>query len=110
MGVLEFHTAEVNECGALLAGQELFLLDLFSGRSEPPSVRLNANLRLIIILLRPESRNQNPENKQKMAAELVDAATSTNLAEMDWGKNIEICELAANDQKYGLETFQLVIL
>lgn len=53
---------------------------------------------------------QNPENKQKMAAELVDAATSTNLAEMDWGKNIEICELAANDQKYVLETFQLVIL
>lgn len=35
-----------------------------------------------------------------MAAELVNSATSSKLAEMDWTKNIEICELAANDQKY----------
>lgn len=32
-----------------------------------------------------------------MAAELVNTATSNKLAEMDWTKNIEICELVARD-------------
>lgn len=35
-----------------------------------------------------------------MAAELVNSATSDKLAEMDWMKNIEICEMVAHDQKY----------
>ena len=34
-----------------------------------------------------------------MAAELVNSATSEKLAEMDWAKNIEICELVARDQR-----------
>ncbi|XP_042506159.1 TOM1-like protein 5 [Macadamia integrifolia] len=33
-----------------------------------------------------------------MAAELVNSATSDKLTEMDWMKNIEICELVAYDQ------------
>lgn len=32
-----------------------------------------------------------------MAAELVNTATSNKLAEMDWTKSIEICELVARD-------------
>ncbi|XP_062192419.1 TOM1-like protein 5 isoform X2 [Phragmites australis] len=32
-----------------------------------------------------------------MASEMVKAATSEKLKEMDWGKNIEICELVARD-------------
>lgn len=39
---------------------------------------------------------------QKMAAELVNAATNEKLGEMDWMKNIEICELVAHDQRYNL--------
>lgn len=35
-----------------------------------------------------------------MAAELVNAATSERLAEIDWMKNIAICELVAHDQRY----------
>lgn len=35
-----------------------------------------------------------------MAAELVSSATSEKLADVDWGKNIEICELAARDERY----------
>ena len=35
-----------------------------------------------------------------MAAELVNYATSEKLTEMDWTKNIEICELVARDQRY----------
>lgn len=34
-----------------------------------------------------------------MAAELVNSATSEKLAETDWMKNIEICELVAHDQR-----------
>ncbi|XP_022739699.1 TOM1-like protein 5 isoform X2 [Durio zibethinus] len=34
-----------------------------------------------------------------MAAELVNSATSEKLPEMDWTKNIEICELVARDQR-----------
>jgi len=33
-------------------------------------------------------------------AALVIAATSEKLAETDWIKNIEICELVAHDKKY----------
>jgi hypothetical protein len=35
-----------------------------------------------------------------MAAELVSSATSEKLAEMDWAKNIQICELVAHDHRY----------
>lgn len=35
-----------------------------------------------------------------MAAELVSSATSEKLADVDWAKNIEICELAARDERY----------
>lgn len=34
-----------------------------------------------------------------MAAELVNVATSEKLTEIDWTKNIEICELVASDQR-----------
>ncbi|KAJ0783777.1 putative VHS domain-containing protein [Helianthus annuus] len=34
-----------------------------------------------------------------MAAELVNAATSDKLTEMDWTKSIEICELVARDHR-----------
>lgn len=37
-----------------------------------------------------------------MAAELVNAATSEKLAEIDWTKNIEISELVARDQRYSI--------
>lgn len=37
-----------------------------------------------------------------MASELVNSATSDKLAEVDWAKNIEICEIVANDQRYFL--------
>ena len=37
---------------------------------------------------------------EKMAAEMVKAATSDKLKEMDWAKNIEICELVAQDPGY----------
>lgn len=35
-----------------------------------------------------------------MAAEMVKAATSDKLKEMDWAKDIEICELVAQDPGY----------
>lgn len=41
-----------------------------------------------------------PGITKTMAAELVNSATSDKLAEMDWVKNIEICEMVAHDQKY----------
>lgn len=34
-----------------------------------------------------------------MASELVNAATSDKLNEMDWTKNIEICEQVAHDHR-----------
>lgn len=37
-----------------------------------------------------------------MAAELVSAATSDKLTEVDWTKSIEICELVARDHRYHL--------
>lgn len=42
-----------------------------------------------------------------MAAELVNAATSEKLAETDWTKNIEICELVAHDHRY-VQCFHLL--
>lgn len=42
--------------------------------------------------------------KKKMAA-LVIAATSEKLAETDWIKNIEICELVAHDKRYPTTLF-----
>lgn len=43
-----------------------------------------------------------------MAAELVNAATSEKLAETDWTKNIEICELVAHDKRYGKSFFPII--
>lgn len=43
-----------------------------------------------------------------MAAELVNSATSDKLAEVDWTKNIEICELVARDQRYNLCLFYIL--
>lgn len=37
------------------------------------------------------------EAGEKMASEMVKAATNDKLKEMDWAKNIEICELVARD-------------
>lgn len=39
------------------------------------------------------------EGNINMASELVSSATSDKLAEMDWTKNIEICELVARDHR-----------
>lgn len=41
----------------------------------------------------------NGRTGQKMAAELVNSATSEKLTEMEWTQNIEICELVAHDQR-----------
>lgn len=38
-----------------------------------------------------------------MATELVNSATSEKLADVDWTKNIEICELVARDQRFNLQ-------
>ncbi|KAB2055864.1 hypothetical protein ES319_A11G066500v1 [Gossypium barbadense] len=43
-----------------------------------------------------------------MAAELVNSATSDKLAEMDWAKNIEICELVARDQRQAKDVFKAI--
>lgn len=41
-----------------------------------------------------------------MATELVNSATSEKLSEVDWAKNIEICESVARDHRYNLwDTF-----
>lgn len=45
-----------------------------------------------------------------MAAELVNSATSEKLAEMDWTKNIQICELVAHDNRYVHLTFPTLSL
>lgn len=37
---------------------------------------------------------------ENMAAELVAAATNEKLEEIDWMKNIEICELVSRDPGY----------
>lgn len=44
-----------------------------------------------------------------MAAELVNAATSEKLAEIDWMKNIEISELVARDQRYPIVSLSFYI-
>ncbi|XVE86402.1 hypothetical protein DITRI_Ditri18aG0032000 [Diplodiscus trichospermus] len=43
-----------------------------------------------------------------MAAELVNSATSEKLAEMNWAKNIEICELVARDQKQAKDVVKAI--
>ncbi|XP_009130265.1 TOM1-like protein 5 [Brassica rapa] len=43
-----------------------------------------------------------------MAAELVSSATSDKLAEMDWTKNIEICELAARDERQAKDVVKAI--
>ncbi|GKV18890.1 hypothetical protein SLEP1_g29211 [Rubroshorea leprosula] len=43
-----------------------------------------------------------------MAAELVNSATSEKLAEVDWTKNIEICELVAQDQRQAKDVMKAI--
>uniref|UniRef100_A0A5B7BMA8 Putative ENTH/VHS/GAT family protein isoform 1 n=1 Tax=Davidia involucrata TaxID=16924 RepID=A0A5B7BMA8_DAVIN len=43
-----------------------------------------------------------------MAAELVNSATSEKLTEMDWMKNIEICELVARDQRQARDVIKAI--
>ncbi|GMP26706.1 hypothetical protein CsSME_00003036 [Camellia sinensis var. sinensis] len=43
-----------------------------------------------------------------MAADLVNSATSEKLTEMDWTKNIEICELVAHDQRQAKDVIKAI--
>ncbi|XP_050255604.1 TOM1-like protein 5 isoform X1 [Quercus robur] len=43
-----------------------------------------------------------------MAAELVSSATSEKLAETDWTKNIQICELVAHDQRQAKDVIKAI--
>ncbi|XP_010675157.2 TOM1-like protein 5 [Beta vulgaris subsp. vulgaris] len=43
-----------------------------------------------------------------MASELVNSATSDKLAEVDWAKNIEICEIVANDQRQAKDVIKAI--
>ncbi|XP_057550177.1 TOM1-like protein 5 [Amaranthus tricolor] len=43
-----------------------------------------------------------------MASELVNVATSDKLAEVDWAKNIEICELVAHDQRQAKDVIKAI--
>ncbi|CAL5324086.1 unnamed protein product [Camellia sinensis] len=43
-----------------------------------------------------------------MAADLVNSATSEKLTEMDWTKNIEICELVARDQRQAKDVIKAI--
>lgn len=43
-----------------------------------------------------------------MAAELVSSATSEKLAEMDWAKNIQICELVAHDHRQAKDVIKAI--
>ncbi|KAG2293418.1 hypothetical protein Bca4012_005599 [Brassica carinata] len=43
-----------------------------------------------------------------MASELVSSATSEKLTDVDWGKNIEICELAARDERQAKDVIKAI--
>ncbi|KAL0691986.1 hypothetical protein Bca4012_059166 [Brassica carinata] len=43
-----------------------------------------------------------------MATELVSSATSEKLADVDWTKNIEICELAARDERQAKDVIKAI--
>ncbi|KAJ4897343.1 ENTH/VHS/GAT family protein [Raphanus sativus] len=43
-----------------------------------------------------------------MASELVSCATSEKLTDVDWGKNIEICELAARDERQAKDVIKAI--
>ncbi|KAG6777728.1 hypothetical protein POTOM_017557 [Populus tomentosa] len=43
-----------------------------------------------------------------MAAELVNSATNDKLAEVDWTKNIEICELVAHDERQARDVVKAI--
>ncbi|XP_059656274.1 TOM1-like protein 5 isoform X2 [Cornus florida] len=45
---------------------------------------------------------------KKMASELVNSATSEKLTEMDWMKNIEICELVSLDQRQARDVIKAI--
>ncbi|KAK7353740.1 hypothetical protein VNO80_19191 [Phaseolus coccineus] len=48
------------------------------------------------------------KSRKKMAAELVNGATSEKLAETDWTKNIEICELVAHDRRQARDVVKAI--
>lgn len=50
------------------------------------------------------------EAGDSMASEMVKAATSDKLKEMDWAKNIEICELVARDPGYACRSLLCSLL
>ncbi|KAF3511405.1 hypothetical protein F2Q69_00004989 [Brassica cretica] len=43
-----------------------------------------------------------------MASELVSSATSEKLTDVDWGKNIEICELAARNERQAKDVIKAI--
>lgn len=43
-----------------------------------------------------------------MASELVNSATSDKLTEVDWAKNIEICEIVAHDQRQAKDVMKAI--
>lgn len=43
-----------------------------------------------------------------MASELVNSATNDKLTEVDWTKNIEICELVASDQRQARDVIKVI--
>ncbi|CAA7034918.1 unnamed protein product [Microthlaspi erraticum] len=43
-----------------------------------------------------------------MAAELVSSATSEKLTDVDWAKNIEICEIAARDERQAKDVIKAI--
>ncbi|XP_061979127.1 TOM1-like protein 5 isoform X2 [Populus nigra] len=45
---------------------------------------------------------------RQMAAELVNSATNDKLAEVDWTKNIEICELVAHDERQARDVVKAI--
>ncbi|GFP92831.1 tom1-like protein 2 [Phtheirospermum japonicum] len=49
-----------------------------------------------------------PQGILTMASDLVSSATSDKLTEMDWTKNIEICELVARDHKQAKDVVKAI--
>ncbi|KAK7399320.1 hypothetical protein VNO78_10502 [Psophocarpus tetragonolobus] len=58
-------------------------------------------------LLLPVRHLVSPISEKKMA-NLVNAATSEKLAETDWTKNIEICELVSHDQRQARDVVKAI--
>ncbi|KAL2498500.1 ENTH/VHS/GAT family protein [Abeliophyllum distichum] len=58
--------------------------------------------------MRSISAAASPAGIINMASELVNSATSDKLTEMDWVKNIEICELVAHDHRQAKEVVKAI--